>query len=118
MGLTRRTEAYRIISPGASDKALVLCIDYHCSGRLTGSRESGLITNAIPTVRWAFETARIPSSCIVLLSQSLHISLASSAACYLTSQGFKIEFAVFVFAQRSAMPYRVLFYFFGSVSPN
>ncbi|KAL8775114.1 MAG: hypothetical protein Q9209_000593 [Squamulea sp. 1 TL-2023] len=94
VGQTRRTEAYRMVSSGASDKIFVLAFDYRGFGRSTGTpTEQGLITDAISTIRWALETARIPPSRIVLLAQSLGTGLASAAACHFIRQDPKIEFA-------------------------
>ncbi|KAL9606801.1 MAG: hypothetical protein Q9179_000008 [Wetmoreana sp. 5 TL-2023] len=94
VGQTRRTEAYRMVSSGSSDKTFVLCFDYRGFGRSTGCpTEENLITDAISTITWALEKAGIPSSRIVLLAQSLGTGLASAAACYFIDQSPRIEFA-------------------------
>lgn len=104
MGQTRHTKVYRMVTSGALDKAFVLCFDYCGLVRSTGSpTEIDLITDAISTIGWGLETARIMPSRFVLLAQSLGtwhrlrpvISLAKI---------LRLNLPVFFFAQRSAMP--------------
>ncbi|KAL8716926.1 MAG: hypothetical protein Q9225_005778 [Loekoesia sp. 1 TL-2023] len=94
VGQTRRTEAYRMVSSGASDKTFVLCFDYRGFGKSTGvPTEKGLVIDAIATIEWALNAAKIPPSRIVLLAQSLGTGLASAAAYHFINQNPKIEFA-------------------------
>ncbi|KAL9009951.1 MAG: hypothetical protein Q9173_005067 [Seirophora scorigena] len=94
VGQTRRTEAYRMVSSGASDRTFVLCFDYRGFGKSTGSpTEGNLVTDAICAIQWALEIAKLPPSRVVLVAQSLGTSLASAAACHFINQSPKIEFS-------------------------
>ena len=62
VGQTRRTEAYRMISSGASDTIYVLAFDYRGFGNSTGSpTEEGLIIDAVSVIQLAIEAACISS---------------------------------------------------------
>ena len=61
VGQTRRTEAYRMISSGASEMIHVLAFDYRGFGNSTGSpTEEGLIVDAVSVILWAMDVAHIP----------------------------------------------------------
>lgn len=94
VGQTRRTDAYRMISSGASDKIHVLAFDYSGFGKSTGSpSEECLIKDAISIIEWAMDVAGISPDRIVLLAQSLGTGLASAAASHFANAQPKIEFA-------------------------
>ena len=94
VGQTRRTEAYRMVSSGASDTIHVLAFDYRGFGNSTGSpTEEGLIVDAVSVIRWAIEAAHIPPSRIVLVAQSLGTALACAAANHYIDREPKVEFA-------------------------
>ena len=94
VGQTRRTEAYRMISSGASDIIHVLAFDYRGFGSSTGSpTEEGLIIDAVSVIQWAMEVAHIPPSRILLVSQSLGTALACAAANHFICKEPKVEFA-------------------------
>lgn len=94
VGQTRRTEAYRMISSGASDTIHVLAFDYRGFGSSTGSpTEEGLIIDAISVIEWAIEVAHIPPSRIVLVAQSIGTALACAAANHYICKEPKVGFA-------------------------
>lgn len=94
VGQTRRTEAYRMISSGASDTIHVLAFDYRGFGNSTGSpTEEGLIIDAISVIEWAIEVAHIPPSRIVLVAQSIGTALACAAANHYICEEPKVGFA-------------------------
>ena len=94
VGQTRRTEAYRMISSGASDTIYVLAFDYRGFGNSTGSpTEEGLIIDAVSVIHWAMEVAHIAPSRIVLVAQSLGTALACAAANHYICKEPKVEFA-------------------------
>lgn len=94
MAQTRRTETYRLISSGASDKIHVLAFDYRGFGRSTGTpTEDGLVIDAIDVISWAIEVAGIPSQRIVLLAQSLGTGLVAAAASHFVNIEPRYEFA-------------------------
>jgi len=94
VGQTRRTDAYRMVSSGASDKIFVLAFDYRGFGYSTGSpTEEGLITDAISVITWAMEVANVSPNRIVLVAQSLGTGLATGAAAHFISAQPKVELA-------------------------
>lgn len=94
VGQTRQTDAYRLVSSGASEKIFVLAFDYRGFGSSTGSpTEDGLITDAISVIKWAMEVANVSPNRIVLVAQSLGTGLASAAAAHFVNSQPKIEFA-------------------------
>ena len=94
MGQTRRTDGYRMVSSGASDKIFVLAFDYRGFGYSTGSpTEAGLITDAISVIEWAMTVAHVSPDRIVLVAQSLGTGLASAAAAHFVTVPSNIEFA-------------------------
>ena len=72
VGQTRRTDAYRMITFGSSNRTHVLAFDYRGFGLSNGNpTESGLIEDARAVVKWATDIAKVPQSRIVLVAQSL-----------------------------------------------
>lgn len=85
-----RTDTYRAITAGASDKIHILTVDYRGYGKSTGSpTEAGLITDGISLVKYAIEVARIPPERIVILGQSLGSAVATAV-----TEHFALENAV------------------------
>ena len=85
-----RTDTYRAITAGASDKIHILTVDYRGYGKSTGSpNEAGLITDGISLVKTSMEVARIPPERIVILGQSLGSAVATAVA-----EHFAVEDAV------------------------
>ncbi|KAL8714521.1 MAG: hypothetical protein Q9220_001469 [cf. Caloplaca sp. 1 TL-2023] len=88
-----RTDTYRSLSSGASDKIHVLALDYRGFGYSTGAPdEQGLITDGIAAVQWAMNVANIPSQRIVLVGQSLGTAVATAVAEHFVRES-RIEFA-------------------------
>lgn len=76
-----RTDTYRAITAGASNKIHILTVDYRGYGKSTGSpTEAGLITDGITLIKYAMEVARIPPERIVIVGQSLGSAVATAAA--------------------------------------
>lgn len=85
-----RTDAYHTLTD-TSDYH-ILTIDYRGFGKSTGNpSENGLIRDGVATVRWAMETAGVPSSRIVIMGQSLGTAVTSAVAEHFSVQG--VEFA-------------------------
>ena len=85
-----RTDTYRAISAGASEKIHILTVDYRGYGKSTGSpTEAGLITDGVSLIRYAMEVARIPPERIVIVGQSLGAAVATA-----TAEHFALEDAV------------------------
>ncbi|KAF2502921.1 alpha/beta-hydrolase [Lophium mytilinum] len=83
IGQGRRTEEYRVLSSGASDKIFILTFDYRGFGHSTGTpTEAGCVNDAIAVLDWALNEAHIPADRIVLLGHSLGTAVASAAAQY------------------------------------
>ena len=77
----RRTEEYRSYASGASGKIFVLAFDYRGFGSSSGTpSEPGLLSDAEAVIDWALNTAKIPSSRIVLLGHSLGTAVVSGIA--------------------------------------
>jgi pimeloyl-ACP methyl ester carboxylesterase len=94
VGQTRRTDAYRMISSGASDSIYVLAFDYRGFGNSTGSpTEETLIKDTIEVIQWAIEVANVSASRIVLVAQSLGTALACAAASHFIDKEPKVELA-------------------------
>ncbi|CAD6447830.1 dd4abbea-2081-4c19-b808-f2f55b6d0643 [Sclerotinia trifoliorum] len=87
-----RTGSYRAIPDGSTSNIHILAIDYRGFGRSTGfPTEEGLITDGIAAVDWAMKVAKVPSSRIVVLGQSLGTAVACGVIEHFSLQG--IEFA-------------------------
>ena len=97
-----RTDAYHTLTD-TSDYH-ILTIDYRGFGKSTGTpSENGLIRDGVATVKWAMETAGVPSSRIVIMGQSLGTAVTSAVAEHFSVQG--VEFAgVILIAGFSDMP--------------
>ncbi|KAL8835200.1 MAG: hypothetical protein Q9176_007056 [Flavoplaca citrina] len=106
-----RTDAYRSLSSGASEKIHVLAIDYRGFGLSTGTpSEQGLITDGIAAVQWAMDVAKIPPERIALVGQSLGTAVAAAVAEHFVRVS-KVEFAgVVLIAAFSDMPTLLLTY--------
>ncbi len=100
VGQTRRTDAYRLVSSGASERIFVLAFDYR--GFESSTRfptEDGLITDAISVMKWAMEVANVSPNRVVLVAQNLGTGLASAATAHFVNSKPKIEFAgIFLYA--------------------
>lgn len=106
-----RTDTYRSLSSGASDKIHVLAIDYRGFGYSTGSPdEQGLITDGVAAVEWAMKIAHIPPERIVLVGQSLGTAVVAAVADHFVRVS-RIEFAgVVLIATFSDIPTLLLTY--------
>lgn len=80
VGQERRTDAYRMISSGISDKIHVLAFDYRGFALSSGApSETGLIDDALAIIKWATTVGGVPTNRIVLLAQSLGTAVVSAA---------------------------------------
>ncbi|TGO16428.1 hypothetical protein BTUL_0028g00280 [Botrytis tulipae] len=87
-----RTASYRAMPDGSTSDIHILAIDYRGFGRSTGfPTEEGLILDGISAVDWAMNIAKIPSSRIVILGQSLGTAVACGVVEHFAMQ--KTEFA-------------------------
>ncbi|ESZ97234.1 hypothetical protein SBOR_2357 [Sclerotinia borealis F-4128] len=87
-----RTSSYRAMPDGSTSNIHILAIDYRGFGRSTGfPTEEGLITDGIAAVDWALKVAKVPSSRIVILGQSLGTAVACGVVERFAIRG--IEFA-------------------------
>ena len=112
-----RTDTYRALSSGASDKIHVLAVDYRGFGYSTGSpNEAGLVTDGLAIVDWALHVAQIPPERIVIVGQSLGTAVAVAAAEQLYLRGIEVAGIVLV-AGFSDIPTLMLTYTIGGVVP-
>lgn len=113
-----RTDSYRTISSGASDKIHVLAFDYRGFGYSTGSpTERGLITDGVTLVNWAMEIARIPPDRIILLGQSLGTAVLTAVAEHFALERH-LDFAgIVLVAGFSDIPTLTLSYSIGGIVP-
>ncbi|KAL9578242.1 MAG: hypothetical protein Q9212_005841 [Teloschistes hypoglaucus] len=113
-----RTDTYRALSSGASDKIHVLAIDYRGFGYSTGAPdEQGLVKDGIATVRWAMDAANIPPDRIILVGQSLGTAVAAAVAEHYVQES-QLEFAGTVLvAAFSDLPTLLLTYSIGGIVP-
>ena len=114
-----RTDTYRSLSSGSTDKIHVLAVDYRGFGSSTGSpTERGIITDAIAIVNWALEVAKIPPERIVLLGQSLGTAVAVASAEHFATLSTPIEFSgIILVAGFSDIPTLMLTYSIGRFLP-
>lgn len=78
LGSGHRPPSYRAISAGAPDRIHIVAIDYRGFGTSTGKpSESGLLVDALALADWASEVAGIPTSRIVIWSQSIGTAVAT-----------------------------------------
>lgn len=110
---------YRSLSSGAAESTYVLTIDYRGFGYSTGSpTEQGVITDAVSTIGWAMEEAKVPPKRIVLAGQSLGTAVLSAAAEHFITQKPKIEFAgLILIAGFTDLPTLLLTYKIGGFFP-
>jgi abhydrolase domain-containing protein 12 len=81
VGSGYRCPNYRALSAGAPDKLHVLTFDYRGFGLSPGTpSEKGLVADAIAVVDWALHVAKVPSSRIVIYSQSLGTAVNMAVA--------------------------------------
>lgn len=113
-----RTDTYRALASGASDKIHVLTVDYRGFGYSTGSpHENGLITDGVTLVTWALEVARIPPERIVIFGQSLGTAVAVAVAEHFALEKH-VEFAgIVLVAGFSDIPSLMLSYYAGGILP-
>ncbi|KAI4199081.1 MAG: hypothetical protein LQ350_004836 [Teloschistes chrysophthalmus] len=113
-----RTDTYRALSSGASDKIHVLAIDYRGFGYSTGTPdEQGLVKDGVATVRWAMDAANIPPDRIILVGQSLGTAVAAAVAEHYVQES-QVEFAGTVLvAAFSDLPTLLLTYSIGGIVP-
>ena len=94
VGQTRRTDAYRMITSGASERVHVLAFDYRGFGLSSGHpTEAGLIEDALSVIKWATTVGKVPTNRIVLLAQSLGTAVATAAAEAIVQENPGTEFA-------------------------
>lgn len=113
-----RTDTYRALSMGASDKIHILTVDYRGFGYSTGSPyEKGLIIDGVAVVKWALEVANIPPEKIVLLGHSLGTAVATAVAEYfLVEDGIEFQGIILVEAF-SDIPTLMSTYAVGGIIP-
>ena len=113
-----RTDTYRALASGASDKIHVLTVDYRGFGYSSGNpTEQGLITDGIALVNWALEVARIPPDRIVIFGQSLGTAVSVAVAEHFVLKS-QIQFAgIILVAGFSDIPTLMLSYYAGGVVP-
>lgn len=113
-----RTDTYRALASGASDKIHVLAVDYRGFGYSSGAPyEQGLITDGIAVVNWALQVAQIPPERIVLSGQSLGTAVTVAVGEHFALQA-QIEFAGIILAAGFAdIPTLMLSYYAGGVLP-
>lgn len=92
MAQGERTSSYRAMPDGSTSNIHILAIDYRGFGRSTGfPTEEGLIIDGIAAVNWAMNIAKVPSSRIVVLGQSLGTAVTCGVIEHFAIKG--IEFA-------------------------
>ncbi|KAG9241918.1 Alpha/Beta hydrolase protein [Calycina marina] len=86
-----RTDSYRALTDSTSN-IHILTVDYRGFGLSTGvPSEKGVIIDAITTIKWAIDVAKIPTSRIVILGHSLGTAVATAAVEHYAQQG--VDFA-------------------------
>ncbi|KAI9846281.1 MAG: hypothetical protein M1838_001340 [Thelocarpon superellum] len=94
LGQGWRTDTWRALAAAGPDTIHVLTIDYRGYGHSTGRpSEAGLIQDGIAAVTWAMDVARIPSSRIVLVGQSLGTAVTAAVAEHFATATIPVEFA-------------------------
>jgi len=113
-----RTDTYRALASGASDRIHVLTVDYRGFGYSSGSpTEQGLITDGIALMNWALEVAQIPPERIVIFGQSLGTAVSVAVAEHFILER-QIEFAgIILVAGFSDIPTLMLSYYVGGIVP-
>ncbi|KAK8064490.1 hypothetical protein PG994_007128 [Apiospora phragmitis] len=97
-----RPDSYHTLTDTSSHH--VLAIDYRGFGKSTGiPSEAGLINDGVAAVDWAVNVAKVPSSQIVIMGQSLGTAVTAGVAEHFAMQG--VEFAgVIMIASFSNLP--------------
>ena len=113
-----RTDTYRALASGASDKIHVITVDYMGFGYSTGSpTEAGLILDGVTLVKWAMAQLDIPAERVVLLGQSLGTAVATAVAEHLVIEdGVAIQNVILV-AAFPDIPTLLLTYTIGGLIP-
>lgn len=113
-----RTDIYRAVSSGASDKIHVLAVDYRGFGYSTGfPTEAGLITDGTALVDWTLGIAKIRPERIVILGHSLGTAVSTAVAEFFVTQR-QVEFAgIILVAAFSDIPTLMLTYTIGGIIP-
>lgn len=94
IGSTVRPDSYRNLYAAAPEKVHVLSFDYGGYGLSDGApSERGLLLDALATVNWATEVARIPPDRIILYGQSLGSAVAVTVAEHLALQERPVSLA-------------------------
>ena len=114
-----RTDTYRALSSGSTEKVHVLTVDYRGFGYSTGTpTEEGLITDGVALVDWALEVANVPPERILLLGQSLGTAVTTAVAEHFVLRSPQIDFAGVVLAAAfSDIPTLMLTYSAGGIVP-
>jgi abhydrolase domain-containing protein 12 len=114
LGSGWRPPSYRAMSAAAPDKIHTVAIDYRGFGSSSGApSEEGLLTDALTLVNWAIDEAGIPSSRIVLFSQSIGTAVAISLAHHMVNKPEPVLFrgmvlvAPFADVERLTATYRI-----------
>ncbi|KAF2151989.1 alpha/beta-hydrolase [Myriangium duriaei CBS 260.36] len=115
VGMSRRTDTYRMVSSGSPQRIHVLAFDYRGFGRSTGTpTEAGLIEDALSVIRWATTIGKVPTNRILLLGQSLGTAVVTGALEALVKQDLRTDFAgvmlcaPFAEAASAIMSYKLL----------
>lgn len=94
VGSGHRVPNYRALSAGQPDKIHVVTFDYRGFGRTPGNpSERGIILDALAVVEWALKVANIPSSRILIFSQSLGTAVNTAVAEHYVHQDPAVVFA-------------------------
>lgn len=114
-----RTDTYRALSSGSTDKVHVLTVDYRGFGYSTGTpTEEGLIIDGVAIVDWALHIAKVPPERIILLGQSLGTAVTTAVAEHFVLRSPPVEFAGVVLAAAfSDIPTLMLTYSAGGIVP-
>lgn len=94
VGSGHRCPNYRALSAGQPDQIHVLTFDYRGFGRSPGTpTERGVIMDAISVAEWAVNVAKVPSSRILIYSQSLGTAVNMAVAEHFAQQDPSVVFA-------------------------
>jgi abhydrolase domain-containing protein 12 len=94
VGSGYRVPNYHALSAGQPGKIHILTFDYRGFGRCTGTpSESGLVLDALTVVDWAMNAVGIPSSRILIFSQSMGTAVSITVAKHLALQSLPVVFA-------------------------
>ena len=94
IGQTLRTDTFKLLPAGASDRIHILAFDYRGFGHSTGTpTEAGLIRDAVAVVSWALETAQLGPEQILLVGNSLGTALTAAVADHFLRQEEPVNLA-------------------------